>query len=664
MKNTYRINGRHLKEIYYFLYETSPVSTARVSRDIGISQRTLKKDLDIVSELLKSAGIKLIRKPRVGVYIDNLSKSQKSNINKIKEILKSCDTTAIKYNKNERRDRTLFRFLTSNKIPTIEKLSFDLMVSRTTIIKDIKIVRTWLDKENIHVRGKHGIGYIIDGDEKNIRNTLVNFLSKKVHTLRAKETDITLTSLESFLVRTLSNIDYLTAFAKNLNLQPLYQCINNLEVQSNSKLLEEDFLKLVISIIVSATRFKNGHSIKINPNELDEAKHHPEYECLQESLPSIGTFKTSIIPSEEIAYITLLYVSSEFIQHGNLNGKGERKKNLAKKIFKIAEDFIGIPFSTERDILNMCEVHIASTTEKLRHNIKIENPFIEEMKTNYPIPFALVSYLNSSVIQKSFGFLFPEAEVAFLTSYIAAAIEKMRNIHRKKTIAFVGGSTIPGVFNLILYKLKNELPDVDVIPAATWAELSDIESQKKIDLVVFSAPLPRYSEKIPFMEVKELLSNREVKRIKEILQMQKKNELSSFLSDMPIRIVFDKMNFRSQDKAISFLLKTLEEKEFINKEYKNVIIKQGKIGFLTYHPIPSLPAVLLRPVRFTPALRNGILIVTLNHTVSFKSLSEQGHAIKVKAIIMPLFKRKVWNNIIYYDDLAKFFNRSRKGVIK
>jgi len=653
-EKTYDIKSRHIREIYYFLGKDFPVSTLQASKDIGIGQRTLKKDLNTISALLKSVEIELIRKPRIGVYIKNTAKKQKLRVNKqLKESLRSYGTDKVNFEKNERFKKILFNFLTSDKIPSVEAWSFALNASRTTILKDIKVVKSWLNKRNVYIRSKPGVGYSIYGDEKDIRNALVNFLFKELHSLQTEEGNEATPSLVLLLTRylnnTLNNTQYIVNTLDNLDLRSIGQCIENLEILSNSELLEEEILKFSISILVSAARLKKGHHITMKMEDLKEAKKYPEYNYVQRSLSLVNALKNITTSPEEIAYITFLYVSSEFVSRRK---HGERKSNLAGEIFESAEELLGIPLSTETDIIHMCSIHIESTIEKLKHNTKIENPFTKEIKSTHPICFAVASYVNDSTIRKNLKFKFPETEVTFLTSYIAAAIEKIKNRSRKKTLAVVCSAN-PGVFNFILYKLRNEFPDANIISTTSWTKLFKSKTYNTLDLIISSESLHRYGGEVPMIEIKELLSSREIKRIKEILQVSEINT-NNFSLDVPKNIIFNKADFKSQREAIRFLVNTLLKKEFIDERYAKSVIEQEIAGFLTYSQTPAISVALIRLTKFIPALNNGIGIIIFNSPITFNSLSEGNYKIKVQAVVMPVFKKKKGGNFKYYDSLNRF----------
>jgi Fic family protein len=96
---------------------------------------------------LNSYEVALIRQPRVGVYIQNLSDLQKEQIT---QAIENFETVDDKLDKAERLRKILLDLLLLDEIPTIEDWANELHVSNFTVSKDIKEIKEWLKARGIN----------------------------------------------------------------------------------------------------------------------------------------------------------------------------------------------------------------------------------------------------------------------------------------------------------------------------------------------------------------------------------------------------------------------------------------------------------------------------------------------------------------------------------
>ena len=67
---------------------------------------------------------------------------------------------------------------------------------------------------------------------------------------------------------------------------------------------------------------------------------------------------------------------------------------------------------------------------RLKNNIKMQNPYISEIKKQYSMMFHMTWYVVVD-IEKEIGNKIPEDEIAFLMIHFQSALERRREIKRK-----------------------------------------------------------------------------------------------------------------------------------------------------------------------------------------------------------------------------------------
>ena len=117
--------------IEYLLSRDSYVTNDVIASNFEVSNRTVRKDLEVISAYLKEQGISLVRKPGKGVWIENKQ-----------EVL--FDDLSCSYSKNER----IVIYVTSlllNDVNTFMTLASSCGVSKQTVINDLNTIEKFLD---------------------------------------------------------------------------------------------------------------------------------------------------------------------------------------------------------------------------------------------------------------------------------------------------------------------------------------------------------------------------------------------------------------------------------------------------------------------------------------------------------------------------------------
>ena len=154
---------------------SQPIKISEFVDKFKVSNRTIRYDLDLIDEFLKENDIHpLERKPNVGVMLI-LTDQEK---HKLMENLKMINMRTYVLSQDERKELILGELIQQEGYVTIDQLADKLMVSRGTLISDLKNVRKWLENYELELRSasKHGIR--IAGDEKKIRHAAIEILTK------------------------------------------------------------------------------------------------------------------------------------------------------------------------------------------------------------------------------------------------------------------------------------------------------------------------------------------------------------------------------------------------------------------------------------------------------------------------------------------------------
>ncbi|WP_225418414.1 BglG family transcription antiterminator [Lacticaseibacillus daqingensis] len=171
-------------------------------------------------------------------------------------------------------------------------------------------------------------------------------------------------------------------------------------------------------------------------------------------------------------------------------------------------------FSRDDAFINQLTTHLLFLFDRLNHNISYKNPMLLELCVRYPLVFDIVLEF-SSFLESAYHETISHDELGFITVHFLNHLEneKTKRLHQYDRIAVVC-TTGGGASNLIRTQIRTLFPVATVKTFSFW-EVSELESFAP-DLVFSVVPL-ELSLDVPTLYIKELLSQRDLANIKQIL---------------------------------------------------------------------------------------------------------------------------------------------------
>lgn len=163
---------RILEIINMLLNSEKPLTVDYIANRLKVSNKTIRNDLKKVEEYVQQKGVKIIKKPRVGILLEG---PRNKRLELADEIKKSLDFEE-PFSPEARKNYILKRLFMSKGSVTIKELAEELYVSRVTIHKDLRNVEKWLNKFNLKLLKKPNYGIEVVGDEENWRNAVASLI--------------------------------------------------------------------------------------------------------------------------------------------------------------------------------------------------------------------------------------------------------------------------------------------------------------------------------------------------------------------------------------------------------------------------------------------------------------------------------------------------------
>lgn len=554
---------RILEIINMLLNSEQPLTVDYIANTLKVSNKTIRNDLKKAEEYVQQKGVKIIKKPRVGIVLEGL---RNKKLELADEIKKSLDFEE-PFSPEARKNYILKRLFMSKGSVTIKELAEELYVSRITIHKDLQSVEKWLNKFNLKLLKKPNYGIEVVGDEENWRNAVASLI---VLTKEQKE-------LKEFLYNDYTGrIDYRTLMQLkelfDIDYKQLEKIVSNAESKLKFRFSDEAFISLVIHVAISIERLKHKKDVKLSKAVLNNLKQKDEYVIAQQMAKEIEEKFNVVLSESEIGYIVLHIIGTKMqqnkIEDVNLELEDEESIELAvimsKEIINIAERALSLDLSNDKQLLNGLILHLRPTINRLKYGLTLRNPLLNDIKENYPEIYG-VAWMTSVVFEKYLGKKVAEEEIGYIALHLGAAVERAK----KPLKALVVCTTGIGTAQLLAARLEKSFKQIEIKDIVSSVSLHE-SILNDIDIVISTVPIEINK---PFINISPLLTQNDIKRLDEFIESltKKSNLIDTQLIDV------DDIYLKKED-LLNKVCMELSKKGYVKDEYLEDVIRREKIA--------------------------------------------------------------------------------------
>ena len=540
---------------------------------LNISDRTCRKYIKILSEILIKKNVEIESKPRFGYLLkdNNISENE----------LFHDDVRKIPNSANDRVMYLINKLIYDGGYIKLFDVSEEIYISSKTLSQDLKKVEELLENYNLTLDRKPYYGIRLQGDEINIRNFHIDILEKRLN-----ENDIE-DDIKLKIVEIAENIS-LNFRGKNIK-------ISDISLQN-----------LAISFYVTLNRMNKNFLIEDiieNEDELFKVKKEEIKACIND-LKNIFNLKKDMFETD-IDYLTIRFMTTETMTYSSI-------KNLdVKDIQKLIEDiffYINVTFkidlSNDEMLYKNLYTHLIALVIRLRFGIKTQNPLIDDIKKNIPFEYNLSQYVCNRIGEK-YSKELSEDEVG----YIAVILHMSKEINkrnRKKNILLICPSG-RGISKFLTYTFKNSFSEyLNEINACGLSDLKYINLDE-ID-IVFSLVDDKLNINKPVYKIKYFLNSDDLEDIKKILDDNKEYINSIFDKDLFFHFE-EKINKKD---LISFVSNKFKKYIKLDDDLESLIIEREKLGMTEISENVAIP----HPIHVIPNI-NKIAVCLLDKSIKW-----------------------------------------------
>jgi transcriptional antiterminator/mannitol/fructose-specific phosphotransferase system IIA component (Ntr-type) len=524
-----------------------------IANKLGVSKRTIHSELNQLEDYIQSLGKYFEKKRGVGVVLREL---------KEQEYQKETDEVTDLYDTVTRRIDIMKILLFEGRDVSFNHLSEMYMVSKTSISKDFEyIMRILRACSNIELASDvHGTR--ISGSELDIQKACLQF--------------------NRYIISN-SDFYYEDTIPMKMNvLAPYYGdkiisvCTNILYnyVRDNSNAISDYYVQNVLNIfIILVYRSLNEHHIQEN-EETENAEYTLFFEESAVRLLHKAALRLNFsYTNEDVKFFSQHLISNRFesLPEESIDSV------VVRELLTQVSEVLSIDFSNDKKLEEQLINHIPPMIYRLRSNNKTDNPFTEQIKTEFSLTFNVI-WVVLSEYEKILGISFNEDEIAFLTIYFQSAIERAKINRKILVICQMGIATS----ELLMNRIKNILPSLDTIEVASVAELEHIDVHQ-FDLVISTIKIEIPEKNVLF--VSPFLADNDIEKIKKSgYQPSNINKINPLLASHHLKkfiqpdFIYMDTDFSSKEEVFNTIGSELVNKQFVTSEFVENLFQREKLG--------------------------------------------------------------------------------------
>ncbi len=542
------------------LRRDSSISVQSLADEIGVSKRTIQRELNYIEGSLKTFDVAFRSKTGVGVWLEGTSQEKQRLLNEIEQ-----DDSYDAGNRDERRKRLILQILKEKGLKKLYYYSSQFKVSEATISTDLEAVEKWLNKYQLRVIRRPGSGTAIQGSEENYRRAIRAFIDENIDTDMIREAYETEGELQDEQKVSSRNV-LRQIFSDNL-VDQVVSCIMELQSDRIADLTENAYLGLVIHIAIAINRILENETIEQTKDWMEQFEEDEDYLLAKELVKKLESRFGIQIPEMEISYVCLHIKSAkhEKIQMGRLSAvefEGRRLQQLINDMIDAFDSDKSYFLKQDDEFIQGLLAHLQPTLIRLTHNLNIQNPVLEDIKQSYSDVYERCRNV-AKVLESAVDRQVPEEEIGYLAVHFGAALVRMEGQNeelRQVQVGVICSSGI-GISRLMATKIQKLFGKRVELTAYGKNDITPFIIGKT-DFFVSSIPVD--IKEIPVVYVNPLLNQEDIEEIRKLFykyerlpKKQKKNEFIHELEEInqmaaQINTIIKYMEFFKVDNYITF----------------------------------------------------------------------------------------------------------------
>ncbi len=549
---------RELEKLLDIL-ETDEYHTAIQLADIlAVSEKTARLRIKSLNEELEIYGASVISKPRFGYKLCTTDQE------KFDQFKKTCEKENDNYipDSGEERSEYLLAYLVWHPgYVKADELCEFLYISRPTLTKSLRTVEMILRRYDLEIERKPNYGMRLQGKELDIRRLVCDYFVRRN----------CLVDLSP--VRTEKEVANLAGDIRKM--------LGSYEIP----LSETAFENFVEYVYVACKRMKHGKSLTIALDDIPETGIR-EKSFVKELAEYLGRKYKCIVTNEEKSYIQLYLSGRRIVGNVVENDSNfvirEHLDRIALEMFEYIVKEYHMDFRNDFDIRMSLNQHLVPLDIRLRFDIPLHNPLLDDIKKNYSLAYQ-ISCEVSQILENHYQKRISEDEIGYLALIFELAIERKQN--DEKSDILVVCSTGKGSSRLLKYKYEQEFSDY--LNHIYVCDLIGLESFdfSKVHYVFTTVPITKEIP-VPIVEVGMFLGQDDVQKVTNVLKKGPSGYLEQYYGR---KRFFANVPGKTKGEVLEYLCEKIQEQEQVDDDFYELVLERESYIQMDYGNMIAIP---------------------------------------------------------------------------
>lgn len=549
-----------------------------------VSKRTIQNDISYLMRISPRKGFLLHMKRGQGYLLEI------TNDTLFNDFLETLDEGFF-VPTNERPTHILAFLIIQEDYVSMNKIADIFQVSKTVIKNDLEDVEKIAKRYHFEIERKHHYGIRVIGQEEDIKKYLVEeYLNQNV-TIKIAVNDV----VKDFKFVEKSFMCFLTQ--------------ENVNVNYNELLNITDYMKIMI--YRSSVNNEKNENYKYD----DSTLHHLAQQVI-EMLSSVYYLEFT---NESIdGFITVLNKNLR----KRIENVGFKNANLESDIndfLKKTDEVYETTFLQDEDFKRMLLIHVTLLIDRLHDKISYKNELANELSITNSMVFNIAIQF-CDMLHEKYNVKSTFDEIGFVAMHFAGHMEKEKQL-RLQIYDRIGVVCSSGGGSAYMIKLQIE----SLFPKATVKTFSFLQQEELLkydpNLVFTVIPLS-FDIQAPIIYIKELLDDKDLHRIKQILQTDDYDPYT-LINNQPMYFSFFSKDFFKIDEDDNYenlihrMAIELEEEGYGKKGFADLVLERESFVSTIYlngvcipHPLETdaLKNVISVRILKKPFVSNGKIV--------------------------------------------------------
>jgi lichenan operon transcriptional antiterminator len=457
-------------------------SLEELAEDMEVSTRSIRNYIKQLNDDLKGIA-SIINERAKGYRLDIVDKQA------FESLLENKGSEDDLLNSQKGRIAYIFdKLINSDETYTLDDLSSEMHIGRTTLVNEIKKAAVSLETYNLIIEGKPNRGMELKGKELDLRFYILDNIYDVMYGDYPLDADI------SEAIERISN-EY------------------NLESTTQTRLME--FITIMLDRLLKnhpLTEIEEKHKKLLNTKD---------HQIVLEMVQAIERLLPVEIPQSEILFITIP-IAGRRTPTNNRTLADITITNDVKRLLEQIVEQVGFKkklIQENESFFKDLQYHLTFMLNRLIFGLRLKNPLLADVKSKYPVAYKMAE-IAGQVIENRYELKVPEDELGYLAFYFGVFIGQSEvKVKRFQKAAVVCG-TGRGTAKLVAIQLErilNENTEIDLFSERDVTK----EMLNQYDLVFSTVKLP-FETNTPFIVIKEIFDEKNVtKEIEKATYMQK-----------------------------------------------------------------------------------------------------------------------------------------------